>query len=71
VLYTDGLIERRGEHLDEGFARLLRAAGGEGPASTSPALPEDAAAVCDVLLDRCLDPLLQHDDVCLVVLRAS
>jgi serine phosphatase RsbU (regulator of sigma subunit)/anti-sigma regulatory factor (Ser/Thr protein kinase) len=25
VLYTDGLIERRGETLDDGFARLLRA----------------------------------------------
>jgi PAS domain S-box-containing protein len=70
VLYTDGLIERRGEHLDEGFARLIRAAT-EGPGSTSQALPDDGAAVCDVLLDRCLDPVVQHDDVCLVVLRTS
>ena len=28
VLYTDGLIERRGEHLDEGLALLARRRGG-------------------------------------------
>jgi PAS domain S-box-containing protein len=31
ILYTDGLIERRGESIDDGLARLARAAGG-GPA---------------------------------------
>jgi serine phosphatase RsbU (regulator of sigma subunit) len=36
VLYTDGLVERRGEPLDEGLSRLVQAArgldGGEVPA---------------------------------------
>src|SRR5205085_1747364 len=29
LLYTDGLIERRGESIDEGLERLLQAAAGE------------------------------------------
>jgi serine phosphatase RsbU (regulator of sigma subunit) len=33
LLYTDGLVERRGEDLTTGFGRLLRAAASAGPAS--------------------------------------
>ena len=42
VLYTDGLVERRGRSIDDGFDRLARAVG-ELPAG-------DAAAACDRLL---------------------
>ncbi|MHB8659062.1 MAG: ATP-binding SpoIIE family protein phosphatase [Solirubrobacteraceae bacterium] len=39
IMYTDGLIERRGETLDCGLARLARAAG-EGPADPSRLIAE-------------------------------
>lgn len=59
VLYTDGLVERRGEHLDEGFRRLL--------ATTA----HDVASVdfVDRLSDHMLHGVPQRDDVC--VLTAS
>ena len=43
VLYTDGLVERRGEVIDDGLARLVRAADGYRGA---------AAPLCDALLER-------------------
>lgn len=61
VLYTDGLIERRGENLDEGLARLVEAASD---------LPDDPGAACEVLLQRCV-PKSHDDDVCLVALHAE
>lgn len=60
VLYSDGLIERRGQDLDDGLAALreaLREADG---------LPVEE--LCDHLLDR-LVPREQDDDVALVALR--
>ena len=61
VLYTDGLIERRDQDLDEGFAALVRAAGDlhGRPADT----------VCATLVDRLLPDQVHEDDVCLLVLR--
>ncbi len=59
VLYTDGLIERRGESLDEGFARLVDAV------RTSPADPE---AMCDHLLAALLGGRNLVDDVAVIVL---
>ncbi len=60
VFYTDGLVERRGESIDEGIARLTRA------------LAENRTlgveALADALLRSCLEPDNQ-DDVALVVLR--
>ena len=56
VLYTDGLIERRDESLDEGLRRLASAAA---RVAGSP-LPE----VADTLLD--LVPGERHDDVALL-----
>jgi serine phosphatase RsbU (regulator of sigma subunit) len=60
LLYTDGLIERRGGDLDEGMARLRAAA------------TELAGASLDVLCDELLDRLVHgkpEDDVALVAIR--
>jgi len=62
VLYTDGLIERRGETLVDGFERLL--------ASTVD-LPDEPGAACAALMDRCVVPMEKADDVCLVALRTA
>ncbi|MFE1575042.1 ATP-binding SpoIIE family protein phosphatase [Streptomyces fradiae] len=60
VLYTDGLVERRGEDIDEGVAALERALSG---ASGSPQV------VCDRLL-RSLGVTAEHDDdVAVLVLQ--
>ncbi|MFF5129293.1 SpoIIE family protein phosphatase [Streptomyces syringium] len=56
LLYTDGLVERPGEHLDEGLARLARAAETELSAN---------GGSLDTLLSRLL-PDEQGDDVCLL-----
>ena len=61
VLYTDGLIERRGESLDVGLERLAGAAA---------AGPEDPQAMCDHILEELLEPPGQrYDDVTAVVAR--
>ena len=61
VLYTDGLIERRGESLDAGLERLARAACGG---------PEEPAALRDHILAALLEPAGQrYDDVTAVVAR--
>ncbi len=57
VLYTDGLIERRGESLDAGLARLRSSLG------TAPAAVEDVA---DTLLADFLAEDLPADDVALL-----
>ncbi len=59
VLYTDGLIERRGEHLDTGMA-LLAGAAAEGPL--------EAGALCDRLLDAAVPTGATSDDVALLTL---
>ncbi len=56
VLYTDGLVERRGERLDTGFERLL---------ATS-AHDVASADFVERLCDRMLDGVPQRDDVCLL-----
>lgn len=63
ILYTDGLIERRGESLDQGFARLLLAA------ADCADLP--VGAVCDALLERMAPPGGYTDDVVVLALRPS
>jgi serine phosphatase RsbU (regulator of sigma subunit)/anti-sigma regulatory factor (Ser/Thr protein kinase) len=62
VLYTDGLVEARGEHLDEGFARLEKAVL-DGPAELD--------ALCDSVLKHTLADPDVDDDVTLVVLRTT
>ncbi|WP_338104884.1 PP2C family protein-serine/threonine phosphatase [Modestobacter muralis] len=60
LLFTDGLVERRGSDLDEGTARLRAALGDLG------GVPLDE--LCDTLLAR-LVPDDRADDVALVALR--
>jgi PAS domain S-box-containing protein len=60
VLYTDGLIERRGEDISLGLARLVEAC------ATG---PEDAEAFADHLLEELLHDTPNDDDVAIVVLR--
>jgi serine phosphatase RsbU (regulator of sigma subunit) len=61
VFYTDGLIERRGQSLDEGFARLLAVLEGHGA--------DDAEALCERLAALRGEP--RDDDVALLVLTAQ
>ncbi len=58
VLYTDGLVERRHEGIDEGLDRLAQACG------TGPASPE---GLCDHVLAALLDDGAAKDDVAIVV----
>jgi PAS domain S-box-containing protein len=60
VLYTDGLIERRDENLDDGFARLISA--------TETLTEHDLEAFCDALINRMGDD--GDDDIALLALRA-
>ncbi len=63
VLYTDGLIERAGETLDDGFARLKAAA------ADCAALPVES--VCTELLRRMTPAAGYRDDVVVLALRPS
>jgi anti-sigma regulatory factor (Ser/Thr protein kinase) len=63
LLYTDGLIERPGETLDEGFARLQAAAAYRAELSVG--------EFCDELLDRMAPPDGYTDDVVLLAVRPS
>jgi anti-sigma regulatory factor (Ser/Thr protein kinase)/GAF domain-containing protein len=63
LLYTDGLIERPGQTLDEGFARLLDTAAGCAD------LP--VGDICAQLLDRMAPPGGYTDDVVVLALRPS
>src|SRR5205807_4302058 len=59
VLYTDGLVERRGESLDAGLDRLV---------SASCAGPDDPGPLCDHILERLLEPTtIRYDDVTAVI----
>jgi PAS domain S-box-containing protein len=62
LLYTDGLVERRGTSLDEGFARLQR------HLAELAGLPLDA--LCDLLLERMLGGT-PSDDVALVAVTVA
>jgi sigma-B regulation protein RsbU (phosphoserine phosphatase) len=63
LLYTDGLVERRGEPIDVGLERLLAAIGAAPDASPS----ELVEALPRVLLE----PDAPDDDVCLLSFRLS
>ncbi|MEZ0491306.1 SpoIIE family protein phosphatase [Kineococcus sp. TBRC 1896] len=63
LLYTDGLVERRGTSLDEGFAALAGAL-----AETAAEGPTDLDALVDGLLARTL-PAGSADDVAVLALR--
>jgi len=61
VLYTDGLIERRGEPIDEGLARLRAAAEAAG---------EDDAPLADGVYRRLLGDAPLEDDVALLAVES-
>jgi PAS domain S-box-containing protein len=62
VLFTDGLVERRTDSLDAGFARLLHAYDG---------VDREASAdrYCELAIEACLRGTDQEDDVCLLAIR--
>ncbi len=59
VLYTDGLVERRGRSIDEGLAALARAA---------EEAPRDPDAFVDALVGRMLGADARQDDVALLAI---
>ena len=61
ILYTDGLIERRGESLDVGLERLQVAAG---------IVATREAGTCRRLRDLCVEDD-HEDDVCILTVRAK
>ncbi|MHA6782251.1 SpoIIE family protein phosphatase [Pseudonocardia saturnea] len=61
ILYTDGLVERRGEIVDDGFDRLAAAAAEH---ATSP-----VERLVPAVLDAALDGAGPADDVALIVAR--
>lgn len=60
VFYTDGLVERRGESLDDGLGRLLAAV-----------VPDRAEAVCARVMQRLIGHTQPTDDVAVVALRRT
>ncbi len=62
LLYTDGLVERRGEAIDVGLERLREALGAE---------PSDLERLCSRVLDCAIDERYAQDDVALLAVRVS
>jgi serine phosphatase RsbU (regulator of sigma subunit)/CheY-like chemotaxis protein/anti-sigma regulatory factor (Ser/Thr protein kinase) len=60
LLFTDGLVERRGESITLGFDRLRDAFGGA---------PEDVEAICDHVLAHTLAEQVSDDDIALLTVR--
>jgi serine phosphatase RsbU (regulator of sigma subunit) len=61
LLYTDGIIERRGRDIEEGIEALLAAAAGTGP-------DEDPERVLDRILAEVRDERTE-DDICVLAVR--
>jgi serine phosphatase RsbU (regulator of sigma subunit) len=57
VLFTDGLVERPGVHLDEGIGRL---------AAALRSVDGDPETLCDLVLERVIAPGQRSDDVALL-----
>jgi serine phosphatase RsbU (regulator of sigma subunit)/anti-sigma regulatory factor (Ser/Thr protein kinase) len=71
LLYTDGLIERRGVSLTTGLDRLNHEAT-SAPHPSTPASPDDdLESLCDVLLRAFLDEEHVPDDVALLAMRPA
>ena len=58
MLYTDGLIERRGESLGEGCSS---------PGTTERRHPAEPGAFCDRILDALLGDTAIEDDIAILV----
>ncbi|MCW2777341.1 MAG: putative sensor protein [Frankiales bacterium] len=65
LLYTDGLVERRGEDLDDGIARLVACL-----AALAPGAGADLGTLCDGVLASLLEEHVE-DDVALVAVRLN
>ncbi|MCA1224291.1 PP2C family protein-serine/threonine phosphatase [Streptomyces sp. 8L] len=61
ILYTDGLVERRGEDIDVGLARLA--------ATARNLVGRQLDELADTLLSRMANPIGQRDDVCFLLAR--
>jgi serine phosphatase RsbU (regulator of sigma subunit)/anti-sigma regulatory factor (Ser/Thr protein kinase) len=61
LLYTDGLIERRGRQLSEGEADLIAAVR---------AGPDDPDLLCEAIIDRLTEDLENPDDIAILAVRA-
>ncbi len=61
IAFTDGLVERRRENLDEGFARLLEAVAVEGLDLTS--------AGCEALVHHLTEGGSRDDDICVLMVH--
>ena len=61
LLFTDGLVERRTEAIDEGFARLLAAVAARAGASS--------LELVEALPGALVEPHAGRDDVCLLSFR--
>lgn len=64
LLYTDGLIERRGVSLTDGLDRLAREA-------AAPSPDDGLEALCDRLLETFLDEQHIEDDVAILAMRPA
>ncbi len=62
LLYTDGLVERRGSDLDAGVRRLVEVLGAE--------LDRSAEELCDAVLAAMTD-LANDDDIAVLLLRTA
>jgi serine phosphatase RsbU (regulator of sigma subunit) len=63
VLYTDGLIERRGEDISRGFERLLE--------TVQSAATAELDVLCDHVVGSMFDGQEPHDDVALLAARIA
>ena len=67
LLYTDGLVERRGEDLGEGLARLAEAADQE--FGNAGAGEQELIAACERIVAACAPESATADDVALLAFR--
>ena len=63
VLYTDGLIERRGRMIDDGLEWLAE--------RTRALRHEPVESLCRTLVDRSFAPSPSADDICVLALRVA
>lgn len=69
LLYTDGLVERRGEHLTRGIERLLAAVGDASRDARAPGGTLDLARLVDGVLGRCVGDREPGDDVAVLAVH--
>jgi hypothetical protein len=60
VLYTDGLVERRGEALDVGLARLCRAISADSPET-----------ICRTVMHELVGSANPEDDIAMIVVSRT